>query len=171
MSFIKVSSLDHIRGNNNAPIELIEYGDFQCLYCGQAYLIIKNIQKKLGKNLKFVFRHFPLEEIHPNALHAAIAVETAAIHGKFWEMHDILFENQDNLDDSHIIRYAEKIGLNLKVFEKEFGSQSTIDKVEYDIGSGNRSCIQKTPTFFINGSLFLGNWRDASLEECLQSLI
>jgi len=107
-----VSSKDHFQGNENARIELLEFGDYQCPHCGRAYPIIKSIQKKLGKELKFVFRNFPLAEIHPNAVHAALAAEAASAQGKFWEMHDIIFENQSRLDDASLFRYGEKIGLN-----------------------------------------------------------
>jgi Protein-disulfide isomerase len=171
MSFVKVTSSDHIQGESEAPIELVEYGDYQCSYCGQAYFIIKNIQKEMGKDLKFIFRNYPLEDLHPNALHAAIAAETAANHGKFWEMHDTLFENQRRLDDSAIISYAQKIGLDVKSFEKEFGSQSTIEKVEYDTASGNKAGVEGTPTFFVNGKRFNGNWTNSSFLEYLKSLV
>ena len=170
MSFIKVTSSDHIQGDSGAPVELVEYGDYQCSYCGQAYYIVKNIQKEMGKNLKFVFRNYPLEDLHPNALHAAIAAETAAGQGKFWEMHDVLYENQRRLDDSAIISYAQKIGLDGKLFEREFGSHSTIEKVEYDMGSGDKAGVGGTPTFFVNGKLFKGDWTDSSFPDYLKSL-
>lgn len=171
MSFIKVTLADHIQGEENASIELVEYGDYQCSYCRDAYFIIKNIQKKMGKDLKFVFRNYPLEELHPNALHAAIAAETSATMGKFWEMHDILFENQNRLDDSAIIDYARKIGLNVNLFEKEFGSNSIVDKVEYDIETGNKAGVRGTPTFFVNGKRFNGNWGDPDFLSYLKSLV
>ena len=171
MNFVKVTSSDHVQGDMKAPIELVEYGDYQCSYCGQAYYIIKNLQRKLGKNLKFVFRNYPLEELHPEALHAAIAAETAAIQGKFWEMHDILYENQHRLDDNALIAYAQKIGLDIKLFEKEFGSHSAIEKIRYDIESGNRSGVRGTPSFFINGEHFDGNWTDPRFAAYLKSLI
>ncbi|MCE9540615.1 MAG: thioredoxin domain-containing protein, partial [Bacteroidetes bacterium] len=93
-----VNSNDHIRGNINAPIELVEYGDFQCSDCGRAYPMIKAIRQALGDDLKFVFRHFPLTEIHPQAVNAALAAEAAALQNKFWEMHDIILQNQKQLE-------------------------------------------------------------------------
>ncbi|MDL2322658.1 DsbA family protein [Bacteroidales bacterium OttesenSCG-928-A17] len=171
MSFIKITPSDHIQGNAEAPIELVEYGDYQCSYCGQAYYIVKNLQRKLGKDLKFVFRNYPLEELHPNAMHAAIAAETAAEMGKFWEMHDILFENQRRLDDSSLIHYAQKIGLDVNLFEKEFGSSAIVEKVKYDIDSGNKNGVSGTPSFFVNGKFFDGNWTGPEFLKYLKSLI
>lgn len=171
MNFVKVTSSDHVQGDINAPIELVEYGDYQCSYCGQAYYVVKGLQKKLGKDLKFIFRNYPIEEIHPNAFHAAIAAETAALHGKFWEMHDILYENQHRLDDSAIVNYVQKIGLDSKLFEKEFGSHSIIEKIEYDMKTGNQSGVRGTPTFFINGKMFEGNWMDPQFSTYLKSLL
>ena len=171
MSFVKVITSDHTQGDINAPVELVEYGDYECSYCGQAYPIIKNLQKKLGKDLKFVFRNYPLEELHPHAVHAAIAAETAAGMDKFWEMHDMLYENQRRLDDGSLIRYAQKIGLDINTFEKEFGSQSTIEKVKYDVDSGNKGGVAGTPTFFINGKLFKGDWTDPGFLNYLKSLV
>jgi Protein-disulfide isomerase len=171
MNFLKIKSSDHIQGSINASIELIEYGDYQCSYCRQAHHVVKDLLQKLGENLKFVFRNYPLEEIHLHALHASIAAETAALHGKFWEMHDMLYENQHDLDDSAIVSYALRIGLDPKMFEKEFGSQSTIDKIKYDIESGNRSGVQGTPSFFVNGEHFDGDWTNPQFFRYLKSLI
>src|SRR5688572_25542695 len=108
-----VSNHDHIQGNVNAAIELVEYGDYQCPYCGQAYPIVKAIQEQFGDNLKFVFRNFPLAKIHPQATMAAIAAEAAAKQKRFWEMHDIIFENQRNLLTKSLVEYARRIGLDL----------------------------------------------------------
>src|SRR5450432_4214562 len=100
-----VNSNDHIQGNKNAAIELVEYGDYQCPHCGHAYPVIRSIQKKFGSKLKFIFRNFPLTEIHPNAMNAAVAAEAASAQDKFWEMHDIIFENQEHLRDVDLIKY------------------------------------------------------------------
>src|SRR4051812_17034872 len=102
---------DHIQGAADAPLVLVEYGDFQCSHCGQAYVIIKAIQKKFSGRLKFVFRNFPLNEAHPDAFNAALVAEAAAIQGKFWEMHDIIYENQDRLDLESLASYAQRIGM------------------------------------------------------------
>lgn len=168
---LNVNNNDHIQGGSNAPIELIEYADFQCPYCGQAYYILKDIQKQLGDKLKFVFRNFPLPDLHPFAIHAAVAAETAGAQDKFWEMHDILFENQKNLEDFHLIEYAEQIGLDVKRFERDFGKDPYFQKVNRDYESGIHNGVQGTPTFFINGELFDGNWMSPSFAPYLESLI
>ncbi len=166
-----VSEKDHLQGNRAAPIELLEYGDYQCPHCGRAYPIVKDIQQKMGDKLKFVFRNFPLAEMHPDATSAAIAAEAAAEQGKFWEMHDILFEHQSRLDDSSLIKYAEKIGLDLKKFEQDFDRQEIQDKVTDDFESGARSGVNGTPTFFINGKKYSDSWEEGVLLEYLQSLV
>src|SRR4051812_17821166 len=107
-----VSSKDHIQGNESAFLELVEYGDYQCPYCGMAYPIIKNIQKKLGTDLKFVFRNFPLSEMHPDAYNAALAAEAAALQSKFWQMHDLLYEHQDQLEVESLFAYADALKLD-----------------------------------------------------------
>jgi protein-disulfide isomerase len=103
---LAVGERDHIQGPATAPITLVEYGDYQCPYCGQAYPIVKELQERLGKKLRFVFRNFPLSTMHPHAEHAAEAAETAGAHGKFWEMHDMLYENQEALEDGALVEYA-----------------------------------------------------------------
>src|SRR5882762_8064144 len=113
-----VSSNDHIQGNTAAALELVEYGDYQCPFCGAAYPIIRNIQRKLGDDLKFVFRNFPLAEMHPNAFNAAVAAEAAALQKKFWKMHDIIFENQQQLAWDDLFAYAKAIGLDFARFQK-----------------------------------------------------
>jgi len=168
---IKINEKDHVQGNENAKIELIEYGDYECPYCGEAYPIIKKVQKELGNNLKFIFRNFPLVEMHPFALHAAIASEAAAEQGKFWEMHDILYENQKNLKDSDLIKYAEKIDLDVSKFEEDFNSNNIYQKIKEDFDSGVKNEIQGTPAFFINGKPFEGNWMDTEFIEYLKSLL
>lgn len=149
-----VNEKDHVQGNPDAPVELVEYGDFQCSHCGRAYPEIKRIQKRLGKDLKFVFRNFPLTNVHQNAKHAALAAEAAAAQGKFWEMHDMLFENQQNLEDEDLIEYAEKIGLDVEEFKNDLENQAYMEKVESDFESGMRSGVNATPTFFVNGERY-----------------
>jgi len=166
-----VSSKDHTQGNPQAPIELLEYGDYQCPFCGQAYPIIKNIQKKLGDNLKFVFRNFPLTEIHPHALNAAVASEAAALQNKFWEMHDHLFEHQDQLNDSSLISYAKQLKLDVEQFESDFEKPELIQKVDTDFESGVRSGVNGTPSFFINGEKYEGDWEEEPFLEYLESLL
>ena len=162
-----VNAKGHIQGSGHAAIELVEYGDYQCPHCGRAYPIIKHIQEKLGNKLKFVFRNFPLADAHPNAMHAAIAAEAAGAQGKFWEMHDIIFENQVHLGDSHLVRYAATIGLDVERFKKDFEKQEFADRVEADFESGIRSGVNGTPSFFINGKKYDGDWEG---EEFLTTL-
>lgn len=153
-----VSGKDHIQGNPDAAIELLEYGDYQCPYCGRAYPIVKNIQQNLGDDLKFVFRNFPLTKIHPLAKIASVATEAAGKQGKFWEMHDIIFENQRRLYKRALLEYAQAIDLNLAQFEADLDNEILIEKVELDFESGLRSGVNATPTFFINGEKYEGNW-------------
>jgi protein-disulfide isomerase len=165
-----VSDKDHIQGDKNAPIELLEYGDYQCPHCGVAYPIIKSIQQKMGDKLKFVFRNFPLAEVHPNATNAAIATEAAAAQGKFWEMHDAIFEHQNDLSDNVLIKLAKKVGIDVEQFENDFDRPATQDKVETDFESGVRSGVSGTPAFFINGKKYNDSWDEETLLEYLQSL-
>lgn len=148
-----VSEVDHIQGNAKASVELVEYGDYQCPYCGDFYYIIKALQEKLGDQLKFVFRNFPLEA-HPNALHAAIAAEILAKYDKFWQMHDILYENQDNLDDENLAIFATNLGLSKSQFEHAFKDAAFTNKVETDLESGLRSGVNGTPSIYINGKKY-----------------
>lgn len=153
-----VNSNDHIIGNPVAPLELVEYGDYECPFCGRAYPIVKAIQQQLGRDLKFVFRNFPLSKIHPHALSAAAATEAADLQGKFWEMHDIIFENQKTLDAERIFLFASRLGLDIERFKNDIQQKDLIDKVEKNFESGIRSGVNRTPTFFINGEKFDGEW-------------
>jgi protein-disulfide isomerase len=163
-----VSSNDHIQGSADAAIELVEYGDYQCPYCGQAYPIIKSLQRSLGKKLKFVFRNFPLTEMHPNAMNAALAAEAAALQNKFWEMHDIIYEHQQYLNDASLLAYAEKIGLDLKRFKNDIKESTLTEKVEQDFESGARSGVNGTPSFYVNGKKYNGDWELDAFEEFLR---
>jgi protein-disulfide isomerase len=148
---LPVGERDHIQGLANAPITLVEYGDYQCPFCGQAYPIVKELQKKLGKRLRFVFRNFPLSTMHPHAEHAAEAAETAGALGKFWEMHDMLYENQEVLEDGALVQYASAVGLDPTRFTSEMTKHTQAARVREDFMSGARSGVNGTPTFFING--------------------
>jgi protein-disulfide isomerase len=122
---------DHIQGPDAAPATLVEYGDYECPYCGQAYVIIKQVQKLLGKDLRFVFRNFPLTQVHPHAQHSAEAAESAAAQNKFWEMHDYLYEHQQALDDEHLVQYATLLGLNLSKFVSDMSNHRLFISTEY----------------------------------------
>lgn len=163
-----VSGEDHSQGSNNAAVTLVEYGDYQCSYCGDAYVLVKDAQDALGDDLRVVFRNFPLAEAHPHATAAAQAAEAAAKQGKFWEMHDMLYENQQALSSSDLIGYAKKAGLDLEQFKKDIGSSAVSDKVDADFESGVRSGVNGTPSFFVNGEKYAGDWQDGALTEFLQ---
>lgn len=163
-----VNSNDHIYGNIYAPLELVEYGDYECPYCGRAYPIVKNIQEKLGKDLKFIFRNFPLRKIHPHAYPAAVATEAAARQGKFWEMHDIIFENQKTLEPENILVFANSLGLDIERFQKDILDESLYIKARKDFESGMKSGVNRTPTFFVNGKKFNGDWSENELLRYLE---
>jgi protein-disulfide isomerase len=153
MSTLKlaVNAADHHEGNEGASIVVVEYGDFQCPYCGRAYPLVKRLLKERGDDINFVFRNFPLREIHPYAYVAAITAEAAASQNKYWEMHDLIFENQDKLNTNYLVSLAEGIGLDMERFAKDSKSETLNNKIEIDFEGGIRSGVSGTPTFFING--------------------
>ena len=151
-----VAERDHIQGPIDAPLKLLEYGDYECPYCGQAHPIVKAVQKRLGNRLCFAFRNFPLTEVHPHAEHSAQAAEAAAAQGKFWQMHDKLFENQDALEDEDLREYASSLGLDAKRLMTEVLSGAHSERVNEDVRSGMRVGVNGTPTFFINGAPYDG---------------
>ena len=148
---LPVANRDHIQGSIDAPIMLLEYGDYECPYCGAAYPIIKAIQERLDKRLCFAFRNFPLVNSHPHAQHAAEAAEAAGAQGKFWEMHDILFENQEALDDEDIVQHATTLGLDGGRVIGEVLAGTHTPRVREDFRAGARGGVNGTPTLFING--------------------
>jgi protein-disulfide isomerase len=151
---------DHAQGPDTAPVTLLEYGDYQCSYCGEAYPVLKEVQAKMGKNLRFVFRNFPITSIHPQAFIAAEAAEAAAGQGKFWQMHDKLYENQFDLSAESIVIYAEQVGLDMDRFIKEVNDQTYAKRIKADFQSGVMSGVNGTPSLFINGERYDGD-RDA----------
>jgi len=155
-----VTITDHIQGDDTANITLVEYGDYQCPHCGAAYPVIKEIQSKFGNQIRFVFRNFPLSDAHPFALPAAVAAEAATFQNKFWQMHDIVFENQHLLNDAGILKMAGIIGLSIQQFNKDIRNETLAEKVETDFESGVRSGVNGTPSFFINGIKFDGGAED-----------
>ena len=160
---VPVSKRDHIQGPFNAPLTLLEYGDYECPYCGQAYWAVKTVQQNLGQRLRFVFRNFPLTNVHPHAEHAAEAAEAAGVQGRFWEMHDALYENQDALEDEDLAEYAAAIGLEVErlLAEVEAGAHSR--RIREDFMSGVRSGVNGTPSFFINDFRHDGGYDPESL--------
>jgi protein-disulfide isomerase len=148
---LPVSERDHSQGPASASVTLVEYGDYECPHCGAAYPIVQEIQRQLGERLRFVFRNFPITTAHPHAEHAAEAAEAAGGQGKFWEMHDYLFEHQQALDDRKLEEYAAAVGLDLERFDDDMEGQAYAARVREDFMSGVRSGVNGTPTFFING--------------------
>jgi len=151
-----VSERDHGQGRADAPVTLVEYGDYQCPYCGAAFPEVKRLQKALGKRLRFVFRNFPLTQAHPYALIAAEAAEAAALHGKFWQMHDLIYENQAALEPDILPAWAEKVGLDLDEFGTAIQQGVVTKRIKEDRMSGIRSGVNGTPSFFINGTRYDG---------------
>jgi protein-disulfide isomerase len=167
---LPVNEEDHIEGNIDAPITLVEYGDYQCPHCGRAYPIVKRIQEEMGDRMRFVFRDFPLEKAHPQALVAAVASEAAGRQGKFWEMHDLLFENQRRLHHAGLVEYATALGLDIDRFEQDLNDEQLAIRVKDEFYSGMRSGVNATPTFFVNGEKFEGDWEGGELREYLRGL-
>jgi protein-disulfide isomerase len=154
---------DHIQGPIDAPIMLVEYGDYQCPYCGAAYPIVKALQKRLGKRLCFAFRNFPLANAHPYAEHAAEAAEAAAAQGRFWEMHDMLYENQQSLDDQSLAEYATALKLDAAKLISEVVAGAHKERVREDFRSGAHNGVNGTPSFFINGERYDGAYDEEDL--------
>jgi protein-disulfide isomerase len=142
---------DHIQGPAEAAVTLVEYGDYECPYCGAAYPIIKELQARMGERLRFVFRNFPITTAHPHAEQAAEAAEAAAAQGRFWEMHDLIYENQSRLEVADLRGYAEQLELDVESFSKELAERVYEARVREDFMSGVRSGVNGTPTFYING--------------------
>lgn len=160
-----VNDRDHRRGPADAPVVFLEYGDYECPHCLQAHGIVLELQERLGDRFSYVYRHFPISASHVHAQNAAEAAEAAAVQGKFWEMHDKLFANQDALDDEALVRYAGEIGLDVERFQRELHEHAYADRVREDFQSGIRSGANGTPTFFINGERYDGPWDVESLKE------
>lgn len=163
---VPVSKSDHVRGREDAPIVLVEYGDFQCPYCAQAYHKIKRLEKAFSDVL-FVYRHFPLTQLHQYALSAAMAAEAASLEGKFWPMHDLLFEKQRFLGPGAIAEFAKELKLNLEAFTENQSDENLAHKVETDFKGGVRSGVNGTPGLFLNGEKFEGPLEEAFFERLI----
>jgi protein-disulfide isomerase len=148
---VAVTAEDHAQRPESAPVTVVEYGDYECPHCGHAYPIVKQVQKHFGKRLRFVFRNFPLSEIHPHAEGAAEAAEFAGAQGKFWEMHDLLFENQERLDEALYLALAQELELPAGTLRKALESGTYRTRVRAEFAGGVRSGVNGTPTFFVNG--------------------
>ncbi|MEN7529387.1 MULTISPECIES: DsbA family protein [unclassified Cupriavidus] len=167
---VPVGPADHIQGAADAPIVMVEYGDFECPYCGRMYLVIKNLQQALGPRLAVVFRHFPLVDMHPHAGAAALVSEAAGQAGKFWAMHDRLYENQSALEDEDLLRYARDLGVPDALTQRAFAGDFE-SKVEADFRGGMHSGVNGTPTLFLNGTRYDGEPDTASLLNAMKRLL
>jgi protein-disulfide isomerase len=154
---------DHYLGPADAPIVLVEYGDYECAHCGRAHAVVQRVLADLGDSIRFVFRNFPLTEMHPHAEAAAEAAESVATHGgnaAFWDMHDLLYANQDALGMDDLLNYAEAAGVDPHAVAVDLSSGTQRPRVRADVKSGARSGVNGTPTFFVNGQRFEGEWTD-----------
>jgi protein-disulfide isomerase len=166
---VPVSDRDHSQGPATAAVTLVQYGDYECPYTRRSTWVVQALQQELGEQLRFVYRNFPLTEIHPHALHAALAAEAAAAQGKFWEMHDYIFHHQHTLEDSDLEQFAGAVGLDLQQYRRDIADQRALARIEEDVAGGERSGVQGTPTFFINGVLYRGSWELDPLLAALQA--
>ena len=148
---IPVSAVDHSLGAEHSPVTVVEYGDFECPTCKQAAPAVKLMLERFGSRTRFVFRHFPIESAHPHAMHAAQAAEAAGGQGKFWQMHDLLFENQRHLKITNLREYAERLQLEMPRFIAELDDEIYLQRVREHIQGGLQSHVRGTPTFYING--------------------
>lgn len=168
---LPVSARDHILGDDDAPVTLVEYADFECPYCGRAQRELQEVTQELGDSLRYVFRHFPLSTMHPHAAAAAQAAEAAGAQGAFWPMHALLFENQDALEEEDLLGYAGELGLDVDRFGRELAEGAHAPRVREDFMSGVRSGVNGTPSFFMDEQRYEGSWDAPSLIEALESMI
>jgi len=162
-----VSETDHRSGPDDAPVTLVEYGDFECPACGAAYPNVEIVRQKMGARLRFVFRHFPLTQMHPHAMRAAEAAEAAGAQGKFWQMHDWIYEHQETIAPEDLVAAAAHLRLDVKRFEADLGAHRNEKTIRDHFMSGVRSGVNGTPTFFINGVRHDGGY---GLEELLETI-
>jgi diadenylate cyclase len=151
-----VGTRDHVRGPEDAPVTLVKYGDYECPYCGQLHPVLEELRERSGERVRFVFRHFPLDSVHPRARRAALAAEAAASQGRFWEMHDLLYENQDELGEEDLTRHAAELGLDLRRFEEDLANDHHAWRIEEDRLGGERAGVGGTPALFVNGVRYAG---------------
>ncbi len=166
---VPVSERDHVIGPVTAAVTLLEYGDYECPFCGAAHPIVKQVREIVGDDLRFAYRHFPLTQIHTHAYQAAEAAEAAGAQGRFWQMHDTLFENQDRLGLRDLISYADALGVDLDRFVTDMRNGTYAGRLREDFMSGIRSGVNGTPTFFVNGDRHNGNWDLESLLEAVRA--
>lgn len=166
---VPVTPRDHILGPANAPVTLVEYGDYECPHCGAAHPIVKLVLERFGKNIRFAFRHFPLSQVHPNAEPAAESAEFAGAHRRFWDMHDAIYENQDRLGLPLLFGLAGALGLSEASLREALVNGSYAEKVKGDFLGGARSGVNGTPSFFINGRRHDGSYAFADLAAAVEA--
>jgi NhaA family Na+:H+ antiporter len=159
---------DHVRGAVDGRVTLVEYGDFQCPFCGDAYPVVRALLEDY-RWLRFVFRHMPLPDLHPRAPAAAEAAEAAGAQGHFWDMHDRLFENQHALSDEQLREHAAALGLDMERFDRDLREGVHRERVEEDLRSGAQSGIPSTPRFFVNGAIHLGSATEPELRRVIEA--
>jgi protein-disulfide isomerase len=160
---LPIRSMDHVRGPEDAPYTLVEYGDYECADCGRLYVILRDLQRDIASRLRIVFRHYPLSGVHRQAQQAAEAAEAAGAQGKFWEMHTQLFERQGALRTKDLIRYAEALTLDVKRFRDELKNERYSERVRADFLAGVQNGVYGTPGLFLNGVRYDGDWGKESL--------
>lgn len=169
-----VSDSDHTRGPSDAPIALVQYGDFECPYSGAAFDAVREVQEEFGGQLRYTFRHFPLYDIHPHAMQASLAAEAAAKQGQFWPMYDLLFESQHALRDADLKLYAEQLNLDPQQFAQDVQNSTARDTIQKSIDAAKQMGVHGTPTFFVNGQMHdnrEGLWDADALIEAIRSTI
>jgi protein-disulfide isomerase len=166
-----ISSEDHTQGESDAAVTLVQYGDYECPYTRLSRHAVHQLQREYPDSLRFVFRHFPLEEIHPHARAAAMAAESAGAQTDFWKMHEYLFENQKQLEDADLQKYALELGLDVDRFERDRGSTEIARRIDRDLDSGERSGVEGTPTFYVNGIRHEGGYDVEGLRPAIAAKI
>ena len=164
---VPVGKGDHALGPEDAPVTVVEYGDYQCPYCADMHPMLKSIAKSMGSQMRFVYRHMPLIEMHPYAQHAAEAAEAAGAQGKFWEMHDAIFQRQSELGSDLLHQLALKLNLDIEQFASNLEARLFRPRVKRDFMGGMRSGVAGTPAFFINGKRYEGPLNQASLQSAI----
>jgi protein-disulfide isomerase len=164
-----IAGRDHVRGAPGGPMRLLIYGDYECPCTRNALISVAQVRGELGDAFVYAFRNFPLTAIHPHALHAALAAETAELRGKFWEMHDLLFRSQSALADDDLVAHAKEVGLDEERFRADFANRNGLPRVEADVASGVRNGVQGTPSLFINGEPHRDAYEPATLVNALRT--
>lgn len=167
---VLISSVDHVRGDVDAPVTLLEYGEFECVHCGRAYHTIRQMLREVPE-VRFVFRHFPQDDVHPFSERSALAAEAAGAQGRFWDMHDFLFESQHQLEYDDLARHARELGLDGDRFTRDLVDRSHLSKVHADRASGIALGVTGTPSFLINGTRYEGDYDTPSLVVAVRNAI